>query len=412
MKSFESELPVKDVFAEILFRIPDYQRGYSWDKEQLEDLWDDLENLYLANEHYTGLITVTDFENQEAKWTGFKTKFVIDGQQRLTTLVILLKTLIDRATKLGMKELDTRPIHDIIQKYLYKENANNPSVKVSILGYASDDPSYDYLKSNILGIKEHPTEGIQTAYTKRLDYAKKFFEEKVKNYNEGRIGDLFNVITSKLVFNIYNVSDDKEVAMIFESMNNRGKKLSVLELLKNRLMYLSEKLQVKDEVRRELREKVKKAWKVIYEWLGKDELLNDDDFLRAHWIMYYNYDRTKSKAYADDLLNELFSIRKAYSNEDGLTYDDISEYAVSLSNAVKHWYYINYPEKAMGEYDGGIIDELARLNRIGDTAFKPLIMAILLETLEKNETDMIVKILRKCEEYCFKVFALSSITFP
>ena len=409
MKNFESELTVKDLFAEVLFRIPDYQRGYSWDEEQLDDIWEDLDNLHQTNEHYTGLITVTDFENQEAKWTGFKSQYVIDGQQRLTTLVILLKTLIDRALKIGMKELDTRPIHDVVQKYLYKENVNTPSLKVSILGYASDDPSYDYLKSKILEIKEHPTEGVQTAYTKRLRYAKKYFEEKVKSYNERNINELFQIITNKLVFNLYNVSGDKEVAMIFESMNNRGKKLSVLELLKNRLMYLSEKLQVKDESKTELREKVKKAWKVIYEWLGKNELLDDDEFLRAHWIMYYNYDRTKSKAFADDLLNNIFSIKKAYSNENSLTYEDISKYAVSLSEAVKHWYYMNFPDKAAGQYDKEIIYELLRLNRIGYTAFKPLIMAILLGHQEKTDFDLTAKILRKCEDYIFKVFALSNM---
>ena len=409
MKNFESELAVKDLFAEVLFRIPDYQRGYSWDEEQLDDIWEDLDNLHQANEHYTGLITVTDFENQEAKWTGFKSQYVIDGQQRLTTLVILLKTLIDRALKIGMKELDTRPIRDVVQKYLYKENVNTPSLKVSILGYASDDPSYDYLKSKILEIKEHPTEGVQTAYTKRLRYAKKYFEEKVKSYNERNINELFQIITNKLVFNLYNVSGDKEVAMIFESMNNRGKKLSVLELLKNRLMYLSEKLQVKDESKTELREKVKKAWKVIYEWLGKNELLDDDEFLRAHWIMYYNYDRTKSKAFADDLLNNIFSIKKAYSNENSLTYEDISKYAVSLSEAVKHWYYMNFPDKATGQYDKEIIYELLRLNRIGYTAFKPLIMAILLGQQEKTDFDLTAKILRKCEDYVFKVFALSDM---
>lgn len=408
MKNFESELTVKELFAEKLFRIPDYQRGYSWDEEQLDDIWEDLENLHQANEHYTGLITVTDFENKDAKWTGFKSQYVIDGQQRLTTLVILLKTIIDKALKIGMKELDARPIHDIVQKYLYKENVINPAVKASILGYASDDPSYDYLKSNILGIKEHPTEGIQTAYTKRLRYAKKYFEKKVNTYNERKINELFQIITNKLVFNLYNVSGDKEVAMIFESMNNRGKKLSVLELLKNRLMYLSEKILVKDEDKTELREKVKKAWKVIYEWLGKDELLDDDEFLRAHWIMYYNYDRTKGKAFADDLLNEIFSIKKAYSNENGLAYDDISKYAVSLSEAVKHWYYMNFPEKAAGQYNREILYELSRLNRIGYTTFKPLIMAILLGMNGKTEVESTVKILRKCEEYIFKVLALSN----
>lgn len=407
MKTFESELTVKDVFTNVLFRVPDYQRGYSWDKEQLDDIWEDLENLRQAKEHYTGLITVTDFENQETTWTDFKSQYVIDGQQRITTIVILLKTLIDRAQELGMEEIGTKPIKDIVQKYLYKEKSNNSSIKVTIFGYSSDVHSDEYLKSVILGIKDYPTESVKTAYTQRLHYARKYFEEKIRSYNEGSITNLFDIISNKLVFNLYNVSSDKEVAMIFESMNNRGKKLSVLELLKNRLMYLSEKLLIEEEERIELKEKVKKAWTVIYEWLGKDELLDDDEFLRVHWIMYYKYDRKIAGAFAKDLLDETFAIRRVYSNKNGLTYDAISKYAVSLSEAVKHWYYMNYPEKAVGEYDSKLINELSRLNRIGYTSFKPLVMATLLDSQGKFDVDLTKKLLAKCEEYIFKVLALA-----
>ncbi len=408
MKNFESELTVRDIFTNVLFRVPDYQRGYSWEEEQLDDIWEDLENLRQAKEHYTGLITVTDSKNQEAKWTDFRTQYVIDGQQRLTTIVILLKVLIDRAQALGMKEFGTRPIGDIIQKYLYKVNANNPSMKVSIFGYSSDAHSDEFFKSVILGIKDYPTEGVKTAYTQRLDYARKYFEGKIKSYNEGNITNLFETITNKLVFNLYTVSSEKEVAMIFESMNNRGKKLSVLELLKNRLMYLSEKLLIKEEERTELREKVNKAWTVIYEWLGKEELLNDDEFLKVHWIMYFKYDRKIASAFAKDLLDKKFTIKKAFSDQEGLTYDDISKYAVSLSESVKHWYYMNYPEKAVGEYDSKLINELARLDRIGYTSFQPLVMAILLDTQGKSDVDMTKKVLAKCEEYIFKVLALAN----
>ncbi len=408
MKSFESDLPLKKVFTETLFRIPDYQRGYSWDVEQLDDLWEDLENLREAKEHYTGLITVTEANTEEAAaWTGFNTNYIIDGQQRLTTLIILLKVLLDRAKELGLKELDNQPITDVIQKYLYRINTNNESLKVSILGYTSDDPSDEYFKSKILEIKQ-PTNNLQTAYTKRLEYAKNYFADKIKTYTDNYVNSLFKLITNKLIFNEYNVLGDREVSMIFESMNNRGKKLSALELLKNRLMYISEKLNLNEEgEQKQLRETIKKAWKLIYEWLGKDELLDDDEFLRAHWTMYYNYDRQKSKAYAEDLLNNIFTIKNVYSKDKSLSYDDINSYAVSLSDAVKHWYFINYPEKSKGTYDDKVIDELARLNRIGYTAFKPLVMALLLETDGKNDVESLVEILRRCEEYIFKVFALS-----
>ena len=407
MKSFESDLTVKDLFKELLYRIPDYQRGYSWDKIQLEELWEDLENLKEAKEHYVGLITVTEDETQGEDWTGFGAQSIIDGQQRLTTLVILMKSILDKASDLSLKELDNLPIHDLIQKYLYKEHANNPKVKASILGYSEDDPSDEYLKCNVLGIKEYPQAAIQTAYTKRMKLAQEYFSDQVKEFDKEKLENLFKTVTNKLVFNKYNVVGDREVSMIFESMNNRGKKLSTLELLKNRLMYISEKLPEKEEVRTELREKVKKAWKIIYEWLGKDELMDDDEFLRAHWIMYYNYERSKSSAYANDLLNVIFPIKKIYDKKKKLTYSDISDYSVSLSNAVKHWYYINYPEKAVNTYNGKIIDELARLNRIGSTSFRPMIMANLMHNKGKNDVEKFVELMRKCEEYIFKIFGLS-----
>ena len=406
MKNFESDLKLKGVFTESLFIIPDYQRGYSWDREQLDDLWEDLDNLYEAKEHYTGLITITEAKTQDTSWTGFRSYYVIDGQQRLTTIVILLKALLDRAKLLGMKELDSLPIADVVQKYLYKINTNNPSVKASILSYWSDDPSDEYFKSKILEIKQ-PTENIQTAYTKRLEIASNYFADKIKGYDQSRVNDLFKIVTNKLVFNQYLVEGDREVSMIFESMNNRGKKLSALELLKNRLMYISEKLQIEDDERTELREEIKKAWRIIYEWLGKDKLLDDDEFLRAHWIMYYNYERRKSQAYAEDLLNDIFSIKKVYTKDKRLKYSDLSDYSISLSDAVKHWYFINYPEKSEGVYDDKVINELARLNRAQYTAFKPLVLALLMKTGGKGDVEKLVNVLQKCEGYIFKVFALS-----
>ena len=69
---------------------------------------------------------------------------------------------------------------------------------------------------------------------------------------------------------------------------------------------------------------------------------------------------------------------------------------------------MNFPEKAAGQYNREILYELSRLNRIGYTTFKPLIMAILLGMNGKTEVESTVKILRKCEEYIFKVLALSN----
>ncbi len=99
---------LSEVYNNRFFRIPDYQRGYAWRNEQLEDFWDDLMNLKDGKYHYIGLLTVEKIDKEEASslnlweddmWLyekGFKSYHVIDGQQRLLTIMILLKVILDR----------------------------------------------------------------------------------------------------------------------------------------------------------------------------------------------------------------------------------------------------------------------------------------------------------------------------
>ena len=95
-------LSLSEIFNNKIFRIPDFQRGYSWEERQLDDFWEDIQNLSPNKVHYIGLLTVepikeSDISNIE-KWEddlwllkkGMSAYYVIDGQQRLTTLIILL----------------------------------------------------------------------------------------------------------------------------------------------------------------------------------------------------------------------------------------------------------------------------------------------------------------------------------
>ena len=114
-------LSLKEIFDGRVFRIPDYQRGYSWKKKHLEAFWDDLENLQDGHIHYTGVITVERPTHQqclswqregeafsEQNWRqngdfselffGGRTVqpfYVVDGQQRLLTIAILLATMTE-----------------------------------------------------------------------------------------------------------------------------------------------------------------------------------------------------------------------------------------------------------------------------------------------------------------------------
>jgi uncharacterized protein with ParB-like and HNH nuclease domain len=97
-------------------------------------------------------------------------------------------------------------------------------------------------------------------------------------------------------YNEYVIKDEFDVFVAFETMNNRGKKLSDLELLKNRLIYLTTLYADKEldpAERASLRTRVNETWKEVYYQLGrnKNKPLSDDDFLRAHWTMYFKYSR-------------------------------------------------------------------------------------------------------------------------
>jgi uncharacterized protein with ParB-like and HNH nuclease domain len=113
-------------------------------------------------------------------------------------------------------------------------------------------------------------------------------------------------------------------------MNNRGKPLSYLELLKNRLIYLSLKFDAPDYERNKLRRAINDCWKAIYHNLGrnKDNPLDDDKFLLTHWVVYYGksaynglpidedlrYRRLLRADYARDLLENRFIAKNVASD--------------------------------------------------------------------------------------------------
>ena len=114
------------------------------------------------------------------------------------------------------------------------------------------------------------------------------------------------------MFNLHEIDDDYDVFVAFETMNNRGKRLTNLELLKNRLIYLTTLYDddVFDEKDKSaLRKKINDAWKEVYYQLGRNKSvpLSDDDFLRAHWIIYFRYSRKRGDDYIKFLLNKFSS---------------------------------------------------------------------------------------------------------
>lgn len=399
---------LNDIFNECIFRIPDFQRGYSWELSNLEDFWEDLKILKEDRVHYTGVLTVQALQKSQVEtmdvwkddlWLfdgGVKAYYLIDGQQRLTTAIILVNEIL----KMVKEDILLKSKKDWINKFLYRSYKD--IYKSYIFGYEKDNPSYEYFKTKILNQTSFLAnkEPEITLYTKNLERAKFFFARKLKELSAAEIGKIFKKLITSFKFNVYEIDKELDVYVAFETMNNRGKSLSNLELLKNRLIYLSTLLEDKKESD-SLRRDVNEVWKTIYEYMGKktNKKLDDDTFLKDHWIMFFGYERDKAEAYAKFLLNEYFTTKRVLNHEIGLK--EINDYILSLQESAKFWTYIKEPKYCY--FSDDTKEWLAKLNRLEITFFTPLLMAV----LQKYGEEEFLPLIKKIERFIFLVFKIS-----
>ena len=419
---------VSKIFTERLLRIPDYQRGYAWTEKQLKDYWNDLIQLDPSKNHYIGVLTLEDVPNDITEsWTedhwiikakNYAPFYVVDGQQRLTTTIVLIQAItetIEEDDKLNFTSID-----DIKRKYLFDSKDEGVS-RSYIFGYEKDNPSYEYLKTNIFLEKSASSyQAQETIYTHNLEFSKQFFLDKLSSLSVDEIEQVYSKITQNFLFNIYAISNDIDVFVAFETMNNRGKELSHLELLKNRLIYLSTKFDIVDYEKTTLRKLINDSWKSIYHYLGKnkDNPLDDDLFLRNHFLLYFGdivgddiEDRYRirylhirySLYFKDYLLESKFTAKNIQAKDkngvDKLSVGDVKKYAESLKESVEIWYQILNP------LDSSFATEekkwLEKICRQGIEPAAPLIMVFFQQ--EKDHLKR-VHLLQVIERFIFFVY--------
>lgn len=451
------------LFQNRLFRVPDYQRGYAWKHEQLIDFWEDLLNLHQDRYHYAGLLSLKAVNRKDTHlWNedvwlldiGYKPFHVVDGQQRLTTFSILMHVIVAFIKDLANNNdkpdeeifLGYESLKDIKAKYVLRKRPPHNLVTTYLFGYETDNPSSDYLKYKVF---EEPFGGavFETYYTKNLKYAKSFFADNLGAMYEDEgiegIERLYKKLTLRLMFNLHEIEDDYDVFVAFETMNNRGKKLTNLELLKNRLIYLTtlfDDEQFDASNKEQLRKNINDTWKEVYYQLGRNQNapLSDDDFLRAHWITYFQYSRKRGDDYIRFLLNK-FSAKNVFekfsvivqsngdaplpgfdSSEDDDLADEmqesemvmvsklapmeISDYVNSLKSMAEHWYFSFFPYDSTTMSDGEKV-WIDKLNRVGIGYFRPLVVAIL-ATANRTSAKERIKLLQAIERFIFLSFRI------
>lgn len=352
------------------FRVPDYQRGYAWASEFCV-MWQDILRLHqtINSKHYTGMLALEEIKDESITVneavTGTTAFYIVDGQQRITSLVIIVQSLLgyiqDELPQLDMTEYkDLLVIDDVIYRFGYS--------------YKRQDGAAQYFEERVF--KNNTGLPHSDKYLSNINSAKDFVDHELNRVTGDTAKAILDTILDRIVFNIYFVTDDFDVRVTFETINNRGKKLSNLELLKNRLMYLTTFFPSGDARGDQLKIKINSAWQEIYSKLCfGEEQLSDDDYLKAHWIVYGSLNKRKSNAYIESLLGEEFAIDngvfyKLITNKEySLAYNHIKEYIESLARYVLYWAFVNKPEDVSINLPADEITHIKRLSRISSTLY-------------------------------------------
>ncbi len=425
------------IFTDKLYRIPDYQRGYAWNLKQLKDFWNDLQQLENGKNHYLGVLTLEEVPSEvinswhDDLWIrskGYNAYYIVDGQQRLTTSIILIQVLIE-STEPGTK-LNYNSLDEIRKRYIFDSKDDGIS-RSYIFGYEKDNPSYEFLKTTIFKEDSFTSSQIQeTIYTHNLESAKKFFSKMLLEISHVEKENIFLKLTQKLLFNLYTISNDIDVFIAFETMNNRGKPLSVLELLKNRLIYLSTKLNVEDSEKINLRININEAWKTVYHNLGKnkDNPLDDDKFLFNHFVLYFGKETSNEDEisvvesfsiningysfrsnYYKILLEEIFTAKNIAQENKGdinnnnntpqLTTKFINDYVRDLKQSVELWYKISNPH--FSDFSDNEIIWLDKINRLVNSEISSFSTLIMVFFKKEYSADKRVRFLKSLELLIF-----------
>ncbi|WP_326004029.1 DUF262 domain-containing protein [Vibrio cholerae] len=369
-------LSISKIFTEKLLRIPDYQRGYAWTIKEVNEYWSDLLQLEEGKSHYVGVLTLEDVPREilqnwkEDQWIinarGYSSYYVVDGQQRLTTTIILIQAIVETIEdSYDFDEdeliLNYNSLKEIRSKYIYLSRDKGLS-RSYIFGYEKDNPSYEFLKVNIFKEKSINHNLLEeTIYTTNLLNAKNSFKSYLSEMTKEEIENIYKKVTQHFVFNIYSLDKEIDTYVAFETMNNRGKSLSHLELLKNRLIFLTTKLKDDSYEKENLRHSINECWKSVYHYLGKskDNPLDDDEFLYGHFSLHFDRQILKHPKYGEImididrreyksfLLEDVFTQKSLLSENNDkkivLSSEYINKYVSSLKSSVEHWHDIYNP---------------------------------------------------------------------
>jgi hypothetical protein len=433
----ENLVTLQDLFKNYVFKVPDYQRGYSWENRHRRDLLEDLGSIQVSRDpnaprerrHYTGTVVLEPQGTEKGFGEDYQKHDVVDGQQRLTTLVILLKAIRSELRLIGGTRADNIA-KNVEERYI---SVGGPQGSIYKLSLDSDNDFF--FKRAVLEDKLDVEPTIKS-HQNLLDAKNQFggYLEKLKDTKSSddyleALDELTHKITQQLAFTVYHIEDNSEVGVIFEVMNDRGKPLSELEKIKNFLMYMTNRVSDTPISTKQLIDKINFSWKEILPNLakaGKFRSQDEDQFLRVSTIVQFYSDLSSyndedgQKVYVSSQLGDIHELlkrrfkelEKDRANYRVNCYKQIENYVDAL-RGLSYWY-----RDVARPYEGFAFqnvkdEEMSQKLRSATAQFERLeteatLLPILTAVFEVFQTQPSVQLslLQLLEVFAFRVYGI------
>lgn len=255
---------LNEVLYDRLFRVPPYQRGYSWTSKERSDLFQDLQNLrdLRRDEHFMATLVFRDTGKHVTIGGADRLRIydVVDGQQRLTTLIVLLKAVEKNLTK-NAQEKQAEKLNAI----LVKEKQDLILLQTN---HDARETLDAYLRDGELG----ELEGAKTLHQRELMNAFRECEKFVAAW--GNPVNLLDLLKNSIKFVFFVLEDPGAVYTVFEVLNSRGLTVNWLDKMKSTLMgiaFLKKRKLPINEL-----DNIENEWTEIYRVLGKPRVSDGD----------------------------------------------------------------------------------------------------------------------------------------
>lgn len=260
-----SEADLQNIFTRSnRFTVPDYQRLYSWAESQWEEFWNDLTSIDEEDTHFLGSIVVIQHQK---KYDELDELELVDGQQRITTISLLLRVMREyyrKHSETGLSEkIDTDYLHET-------DFDNDRYPKLSLSRFEDED-----YQETLDGDPEEVNEESQ------LQQAYEYFHERVFECDIKTVDQLRKRLLGSMTLVIVECDSAASAFRLFETLNNRGLELSAVDLMKNALLQVaSERYGGTNE---DTYEQIREQWERVLENVVY-EINNPNRFFR-HYMM-------------------------------------------------------------------------------------------------------------------------------